>query len=51
LAALPLAPLPTTVTDLATRQIWPSLSPAAQHHLHQTLRRILQEVMDDADQS
>lgn len=42
--------LPTTAVDLATHQIWPSLSPAVQHHLRQTLRRILQEVMWDANQ-
>lgn len=46
----PPAPPPTTVADLATHQIWPSLSPAVQHHLRQTLRRILQEVMWDANQ-
>jgi len=49
-AELPLVAPPRTVAAIASGQVWPGLSPAAQLHLRRTLRRILQEVMGDAGQ-
>jgi hypothetical protein len=45
--ARPIA-LPTAEAEIAAHQVWSSLSPALQAHLHHTALRILQEVVRDA---
>jgi hypothetical protein len=43
----PVAP-PTAEAEIAAHQVWSSLSPRLQAHLHHTALRILQEVVRDA---
>ncbi len=46
-ATRPAAPTSLPLVAVATPHVWRSLSPAAQAHLRQTLRQILEEVVHD----